>query len=1632
MSADLTGIINTNEFFSDFYFASLLEEDLASCMKALGKDADDAEETANLRTASKLLASLREPFFRTFNELERSRSQRAALETAAPFLRAFFLKLGYDVYKSKDVKLRLTASGAFVPILAEVQREDGSPWLWILEVGRDADAESDNPLANAFIGAQYGDAEPNPKNRLVGKPLEELLVTEIFALSSAPRWIIAASADQVALVDVGKWNDKRTLRFDLREIFNRRDPTTLRALWASLAKDALCPGADEALLDRFDENSNRHAYSVSEDLKYAARRVVELFGNEAVWYYRNVRREKVFNLDDDLAGRLSRESLRYLYRLLFLFFMEARAERLQYLPLNSDAYRTGYSLESLRELETTPLTAESRDGHFFDESMKTLFRLVDQGYAPKKDQIEEKDEKAESGLLKESALDAELLEREKQRVAANSFQIDKIECDLFDPENTPTLNKVKFRNFVWQEAIQLLSLTKEGTGRGRRARRGRISYARLGVAQLGSVYEGLLAYRGFFAEEELFEVKRAGDEWNELGQGFFVNEKELLKFDPKKEWVYDSDGKLVRYPKGTFIYRLAGRDREKSASYYTPNSLTKCLVKYALKELIGDEKTDPNYKSADEILDLTVCEPAMGSAAFLNEAVNQLADAYLRRKQEETGEWIEIDKIEFETQRVRAYIADRNVFGVDLNPIAIELAEVSLWLNSISSEYDAETELYRVFAPWFGGQLVAGNSLVGVRRRVYDSKDLVGGKNARWTNKEPKPIASGKRPPKTVYSFLVPDPGMCKYDDKVVRQLAKSMPVERDGHTVDADCAKEIDAWRAEFFKPFDEKDVRVLEVLSDIIDQLWAQCEDDWSAFREETTDRLDVFGRKDRERKNLPLRDKNERLKDELNKKIYGSTPFRRIKTVADYWCALWFWPIQNAFDLPTREEYLMELQFILRGEVVSEFRTKAYEIDAPIFTEEDRVVVDENRAQTLHFASMLGYVDVDKLAARFKRIALVQKIDEEQRFLHWELQFADIFKDRGGFDLTLGNPPWIKLEWKEAGLISDYRPEFVIKKLSASATAELRNDVLEDRTIRNAYLDEYVNMTGEKAFLNASCNYAILKGSQANLFKCFLPVAWANASPTGVSGFVHPEGVYDDPKGGRIRREAYRRLRYHFQFANALHLFSDVHSETRFSINIYGKPFDAPQFRHIANLCAVLTIDNSIERETSAKVGGIKDDKGAWNIAGHQDRVIDVAMDELQTFAKLYDPPGTPAIEARLPALHTTTLINILEKFAEYPKRLGKIHADFRSTEMWHETQAQKDLTIRRKTRFPNAPQELILSGPHFHVSNPFYKSPRVECKVNSDYDTIDLTVMPEDYLPRTNYIPDCTEAEYVARTPGVPWSETGKVTDYYRLAFRAMLNQTTERTLIGSIIPTAVGHINGVQSTAFKDNVELINASAFASSLVGDYFIKSTGKGNLHYLWLNFPHLDVDLRLNLRTLLLNCLTRHYAPLWQEVWSCEFIRDCWTKSDPRLSNELFSLLTKDWTMKTPLRTDYARRQALVEIDVLAARALGMTLDELCEVYRIQFPVLYQHEQDTWYDANGRIVFTRRVGLPGVGFSRPEWNKIKDAKPGKVFTREVVDNWLPDAPTRVIEYVAPFDRCDREEDYRTAWAFFDEHGDS
>ena len=174
-----------------------------------------------------------------------------------------------------------------------------------------------------------------------------------------------------------------------------------------------------------------------------------------------------------------------------------------------------------------------------------------------------------------------------------------------------------------------------------------------------------------------------------------------------------------------------------------------------------------------------------------------------------------------------------------------------------------------------------------------------------------------------------------------------------------------------------------------------------------------------------------------------------------------------------------------------------------------------------------------------------------------------------------------------------------------------------------------------------------------------------------------------------------------------------------------------------------------------------------------------------------------------------------------------------------------------------------------------------------------------------------------------------------------------------------------------------------------------------------------------------MLLTCLTKHYSELWAECFDATNIFDAWTKSDPRLDNARFSTLTSEWHWSTPLRTDYERRQALVEIDVLAARALGLTLEELRTIYRIQFPVLQQYERNTYFDRNGRFVYLD--GDRAYGYSTPEWKNYKD-QPDGTLSRTITDDTLPGGPReRVITYVAPFDRCDREEDYAIAWAEFD-----
>ena len=676
------------------------------------------------------------------------------------------------------------------------------------------------------------------------------------------------------------------------------------------------------------------------------------------------------------------------------------------------------------------------------------------------------------------------------------------------------------------------------------------------------------------------------------------------------------------------------------------------------------------------------------------------------------------------------------------------------------------------------------------------------------------------------------------------------------------------------------------------------------------------------------------------------------------------------------------------------------------------------------------------------------------------------------RGGFDLVVGNPPWIKVRWDEKGVLGEFDPVVAVRTiLPRQASQRVRETATADAGFRGAWLNELETTVATQNFLNATQNYPLLKGQQTNLYKCFLPRAWMAAGQRGIVGMLHPEGVYDDPRAGALRAALYPRLRRRFQFTNQLTLFPIAHRR-KFSINVYSARGDAGRldeqrvgpvsFSVISNLFHPATVDACLQHDGQGPVPGVKDANGRWNLAGHAARVLRVSSAQLESFAELYDEPGTVPLEARLPAVHSQEQLSALDKLASQPVCLVQLSDSVSISYGWHESGAQRAATIRRETKFTGQVSELVVSGPHYFCGNPLYKTPRRLCKEKGDYDTLDLSALPDDYLPRTNYVRACDSVTYTARTDRVSWTESNeteplRVTDYYRVITRRRIGSASERTLSPAVIPADVGHINAGVSVAIRDLGICTEFAALTMSVVLDFFVKTTGASDISPSHLyRFPILsancnpNISVALRLRALALTCLTTFYTELWQTLFLPEFRQGFWTKSDRRLLSSFYAGLTPHWTRDVALRTDYARRQALVEIDVLTAMAFGLTLDELCTIYRVQFPVLNQNERDTWYDRYGRIVFTVSRGLVGVGLPRTKrkgdarcgirtdrrtedgialgWEDIRELRDG-VVTRTITDDTLPGGPCqRTIEYHAPFDRCDREEDYRTAWSAFEQ----
>ncbi|MFE0641518.1 class I SAM-dependent DNA methyltransferase [Streptomyces sp. NPDC058877] len=1647
--------------------------------------------------------------------------------------------------------------------------------------------------------------------------LDAKAVTDfLFTCDTPPRHVLLLVGGVIVLADRLAWPEGRYLSADLDAALHRRDDRhggELDTLAALFGADALRVPAEggTAPLAAFLDRSGKHAVGVSTELREGLRLSVEWIANGVLDRLRDPENGVTpAELDDParLAKELSRESLRYLYRILFLLYAEA-SPTLGILPSDYPEYEQGYGLQRLGDLVLRDLVGErSRRGFHLYDSLDLLFEKVENGHrrygtepedlaaqtaareaaeaeneaaallaagtitqAEYTDRVREADRarraaaRSTSAGLRFEALRSELFTKEAVRLISDD-QIENRAYQGGEGEKRRPFLDTRLRNETLHKVLRRLMLTK---GRGRE-RGGFISYAQLGINQLGAVYEGLMSYTGFIAEEELYEVAKGGDP---SGGSWMVPASRAGDYEDavfvKRTNEETGRPERVSHPKGSFVYRLAGRDRQTSASYYTPKSLTEVTVELALRYRLDQEGTTTPAK---ELLEWKICEPALGSGAFLNEAIDQVAAEYLRRRERELGRRVDPELRQIELQKAKAYIALHNAYGVDLNATAVELAEVSLWLNSMHPG---------MRAPWFGLHLRRGNSLIGAGRKVYAPDVLPGG---GWLAKKntlpPKdlPFRDGPLPEGAVHQFLLPAIGwgavageseakkLAENEAKALGKWRKGVqkapkapkPFQERGDEPPEARQKRHDRWR----KAADKTELHRLQGVARRAEFLWSLVATRLELSERAVSRRIDVWGA-DWLEQSAEAEDKRKVL-DDLTR---HGTPYWRLKTVMDAWCALWFWPLDKVGELdgtdpvygtggalvdessvpgllgggpaesmaraepvaPVRPpssaapgDQLWRMAGLFddpdgeQGELGEDLETSSVRRSAPASrrargggrSPERKTVPLQSLGDWLDFLEgVLGTADmpeesllsgIEKLGPdealelladvedrlegflgmrpatqlpfRYPWLNTVEdiagttekdiKAEDGHGFFHWELHFAHVFRGPGGgFDLQVGNPPWVRPEWLESQVLAELDPWFMLaEQPSATERREKKESLLRDAGSLRYYLRELAAISGVSEMLGSPAAYPVLAGTRPDLYRAFMSRAWSNLGQGGMVGLIHPDTHFGGVKDGRLRGAAYRHLRLHAGFINVGNWAFEASRNTEFGVHIYGSRHEAIRFSNLSRLYGVEPLLASLDHDGAGEVPGMRH-AGTWDLRPHKARVIEVDGSVLAEWRRLTGDSDIPESQAALLQPTTTQEQGAIEALSAVGVRLGQQKPPV--SQGYNETNGKKDGLIAWSTSQPASLSELVLQGPHFGIATPISKQPKVPCRGNHDWTSFDLTALPADAVPRTNYVrPEtCSLREFERaqdrwldrsrlETDWQPsaeeWAARSNVltadelkldegeqrellrqrlwffqpyTRFYRLAWRRMIPFNTERSLFASVVPPGPAHVHTVQTMALGENRATALNAGFWFSLPLDYLLRITGRSDLqvaeaHKMPYADPAHPLSSPLLLRTLRLNCLTDAYAPLWAELYDMTWPGyEDWAVEWPDLA-PLAGRIKKTWEYGTPLRTEYERRAALVEIDALVAVWLGMSADELIAIHKARYAILADRESNMWFDFKGRQLAQDPYAH------------------GHGQTKEHYEHFLAyqkkERPEPSEGYTAPFYKANREAEMRTAHAYF------
>jgi hypothetical protein len=699
-------------------------------------------------------------------------------------------------------------------------------------------------------------------------------------------------------------------------------------------------------------------------------------------------------------------------------------------------------------------------------------------------------------------------------------------------------------------------------------------------------------------------------------------------------------------------------------------------------------------------------------------------------------------------------------------------------------------------------------------------------------------------------------------------------------------------------------------------------------------------------------------------------------------------------------------------------------------------------------------MGMDNEFKLNERFPWLKAIEEIARQQGFFHWELQFSRVFH-KGGFDLQVGNPPWVQARWEEASVLAELEPWFkLVDKPAAEMWRERKRRVLEVASDRHYFVSELAALNGVAAYLGSVANYELLKGAVPNLYRAFMIRVWLNLDIEGTSGLIHPDSHLNGVREKSLRAASYRHLRMHAHFQNRRLLFSEIDWNIEYGIQIYGAERSIG-FTHVSWLYDVEPLLGSFEHDGTGERPGIKH-KGYWDLRPHRERLTWVNEENLAQWGRLTGEIDIPPSEVKLLYPVTNAERRVISALSEVQHRLGKLDPQISSG--YDETGDKKSGIIEWKLGYPKDWSEVIVRGPQFSAATPFAKQPP---KMGRNDPQVDLRTLSPTAVPSTDYQNATDRSSYermqdvwldrrqlaelrssseivgqirqqLAMARKVPLDKinqndieeqlakkaTRRYTSFYRMFWRSMIANNTERSIYAALMPPGPAHIDGVNSMALANNRQTALVAACWSSLPFDYLMRITGRTHLRASEArSFPAPLLDFPLNeellLRVLRLNSLTEAYADLWADLYRSDWQVDAWAVNSSSLG--ALGEVPPFWNPNTPLRREAARRMAFVEIDVLIALMLGIGVNELTALYHSRFPQLSTYESAMWFDAKGRRI-AENYNAYGHGQGKEHYGRLMDYLAG-------------DNPLSLPEgYEAPFYKADREAEYRRAHAVFSE----